>query len=110
MTTADIVSRGTAVVDDLTERVTVRMDKDLMDLLRRASKVWPGLTPSQLIRDLIYEESGRLKDMVRAHEHMQSGDPEREQRGIKLSGALYESARKAQLEMARAHADSGEGR
>ncbi len=88
--------------DELTERVTVRMDKELMDLLRRAVHVWPGLTPSQLIRDLIYEHSGRLRDMVQAHEDMQSGDPVREERGLKLSASLYESARKAQLQMARA--------
>ncbi len=92
------------MADDLTERVTVRMDRELMDLLRRATQVWPGLTPSQLIRDLIYEHSGRLQDMVQAHEDMLSGDPEREERGLKLSAAIYESARKAQIQMARAHA------
>ncbi len=94
--------------DELNERVTVRMDHDLMALLRRAVKVWPGLTPSQLIRDLIYEHSGRLQDMVRAHEDMQSGDPVREERGLKLSAALYESARASQLRIARTHAELAE--
>lgn len=87
--------------EELVDRLTIRMDRELMDLLRRAVQVWPGLTPSQLIRDLIYENSGRLRDMIQAHEDMQSGEPEREERGLALSAALYETARRAQLEMAR---------
>jgi hypothetical protein len=89
------------MTDELTERVTVRMDGELMELLRRAVQVWPGLTPSQLIRDLIYEQSGRLRQMVQAHEDMTSGDPEREARGVKLSAALHESARLAQIQLER---------
>ena len=87
--------------DELTERVTVRLDRELMDLLRRAARVWPGSTPSKLIRDLLFESSGRLQEMIQAHEDMQSGDPLREARGLKAQAALYESDLAMRLHRAR---------
>jgi len=90
------------VADELTERVTVRLDRELMNLLQRAAQVWPGSTPSRLIRDLLYEGSGRLQEMIQAHEDMQSGDPLREARGLKTQAALYESDLVMRLHLARA--------
>jgi len=85
------------MVDQLTERVTVRMDPELMDLLRRAA--------SSLIRDWVYEMSGRARDMIQACEDMQSDDPVRQQRGLKLSAALHETALAARISVAHIKAE-----
>ncbi len=93
------------MVDQLTERVTVRMDPELMDLLRRAAAIYPGATPSSLIRDWVYEMSGRARDMIQACEDMQSDDPIRQQRGLKLSAALHETALAARISVAHIKAE-----
>ncbi len=93
------------MVDQLTERVTVRMDPELMDLLRRAAAIYPGTTPSSLIRDWVYEMSGRARDMIQACEDMQSDDPIRQQRGLKLSAALHETALAARMSIAHVKSD-----
>jgi len=102
------------MVEQFTERVTVRMDPALMDLLRRAAAVYPGTTPSSLIRDWVYEMSGRARDMIQACEDMQSDDPIRQQRGLKLSAALHETAlaarmRVEQMRVEIGHADASSG-
>jgi len=102
------------MVEQFTERVTVRMDPVLMDLLRRAAAVYPGTTPSSLIRDWVYEMSGRARDMIHACEDMQSDDPIRQQRGLKLSAALHETAlaarmRVEQVRVEMGHADASSG-
>jgi len=102
------------MVEQFTERVTVRMDPALMDLLRRAAAVYPGTTPSSLIRDWVYEMSGRARDMIQACEDMQSDDPIRQQRGLKLSAALHETAlaarmRVEQVRVEMGHADASSG-
>ncbi len=95
------------MVEQLTERVTVRMDPELMSLLRRAAAVYPGTTPSSLIRDWVYEMSGRARDMIQACEDMQADDPIRQQRGLKLSAALHESALAARLRIEQVKAEMG---
>ncbi len=93
--------------EQFTERVTVRMDPTLMDLLRRAAAVYPGTTPSSLIRDWVYEMSGRARDMIQACEDMQSDDPIRQQRGLKLSAALHEAALAARMRVDQVKAEIG---
>ncbi len=93
--------------EQFTERVTVRMDPTVMELLRRAAAVYPGTTPSSLIRDWVYEMSGRARDMVQACEDMQSDDPIRQQRGLKLSAALHEAALAARMRVDQAKAEMG---
>jgi len=95
------------MVEQFTERVTVRMDPALMDLLRRAAAVYPGTTPSSLIRDWVYEMSGRARDMIQACEDMQSDDPIRQQRGLKLSAALHETALAARIRVEQVRIEIG---